>query len=401
MNAPAQAHSILPTDQDVLRQSFELARRHPFYRDWYGDVDDPSDAPATDKHVLAPILREFTPAANERGIYLVRSGGSTQEPLIFPVDLHENQEQRRILAGCLRQAGLFNAATVALNLFGYADLYRTAAILDDLLERCEATTLPMSAHARYEDMEAIARRFRPSHVLGTPSKLGLFAHHLAAAGRRLEIPQLLYAGEPLRASTLDLLRATLNIRRIHSLYGAAETGIIAWNRGDRIPELFELLPGIVVEILSPDAEGFGAIAITNAYRRRFPVFRYRLGDIGRLHDVRGRRMLQLRGRDSRSFRFDEMVYDLDLFMPLADGSDGFQIQLRQRDGGRDHLTLLLVHASAGTAKPGNHDEIHNRLGRLLGHEPDTGAYDLNWVEPGALHADPVTSKTPAIVDLRK
>ncbi|NWM25251.1 hypothetical protein, partial [Escherichia coli] len=75
--------------------------------------------------------------------------------------------QRHALAGMLRAAGMFDAGTVALNLFGYADLYRTAAILDDLLERCGATSLPMSAHARYEDILTAARRFAPSHLLGT------------------------------------------------------------------------------------------------------------------------------------------------------------------------------------------------------------------------------------------
>ena len=46
------------------------------------------------------------------------------------------------------------------------DRYRTAAIFDDLLERCDATSLPLSAHAQYADMLAAARRVAPTHVLG-------------------------------------------------------------------------------------------------------------------------------------------------------------------------------------------------------------------------------------------
>ncbi len=342
MTDAAARADVVSRREAILREGFTLARAHPFYRDMLQNVRDHADAPASDKHALRQALADFAPGAEASGVYLVRSGGSTQEPLIFPVDIGENRAQRRALAERLRAAGVFDAGTVALNIFGYSDLYRSAAILDDLLERCEATTLPMSAHARYEDMYAIASRFRPTHILGTPSKLQLFARFLADEALEMDIPQLLYAGEPLRVSALDLLRARLRIRQVWSLYGGAETGILGWCDGNLRPDWFRLLPGIVVEILSPDERGFGPIAITNGYRKRFPVFRYRLGDVGRLIDENGVQYLELRGRDNRSFQFDEMTYDLELFAPLTVDVDAFQIQLRTRAGGRDHLSLLLV-----------------------------------------------------------
>ncbi|NWP89514.1 hypothetical protein, partial [Escherichia coli] len=90
-------------------------------------------------------------------------------------------------------------------------------------------------------------------------------------------------------------------RDFWSLYGGAETGIWAWSDVSRKPGLFRILPQVVVEVMSPDAEGFGELAITNGYRKRFPVFRYLVGDVGRLVERDGACLLELRGRNARSF----------------------------------------------------------------------------------------------------
>jgi phenylacetate-CoA ligase len=384
-----------PDDATLMRDCFRRAREHGFYRAHFSGVSDWRDAPATDKEVLLEQLSDFAPGDEPRGVYLVRSGGSTQRPLIFPVDIAENLAQRQALSTCLTTHGVFDARTVALNIFGYSDLYRTAAILDDLLERCDATTLPMSAHARYEDMLSIARRFRPTHLLGTPSKLILFAHFLIDSGETLPIPQLLYAGEPLRDTTLALLRATFGMEQIWSLYGGAETGIWAWCDASRHPGLFRILPGLVVEILAPDEDGFGPLAVTNGFRTRFPVFRYRVGDVGRLVERDGERFLELRGRDSRSFQFAEMTFDLDVIAPLVSAADGFQLQLRFDARGRDTLQLLVVDEAGACAT----EAIAAQLARVL--NCAAGACEVSRAPSAGLYQDPATTKTPAIVDFRR
>lgn len=383
-------------DRDVLHACFEAARAHPFYREAYRDAAGIDDAPAIDKQVLLPALQAFSLRDEPHGVYLVRSGGSTQAPLVFPVDIAENHRQRAALAERLRAADVFGPGTIALNVFGYSDLYRTAAIFDDLLERCDATSLPLSAHAPYTDMLAAARRFAPTHVLGTPSKLALLAQHLAERGIALDIPQLLYGGEVLRAGTLGLLRDTLGTRQVWSLFGSAESGIWAWSDATRRPGLFETLPGVVVEVLDPDADGYGALAISNGYRRRFPLFRYRSGDIGRHVEVDGRHHLELRGRDGRSFHFDELAYDLDTVAALLEGAEPWQLLLSTDEGSRDCLAVLLT-AGDETFR----GRVTARLERLFRRSADAGAIAVRVVAPDALHLDPTTAKTPAIVDLRR
>lgn len=384
-------------DEALLRDCFARARVHRFYRDHFAGIDDHRAAPTVDKTVLKPHLDRFAPGLEPGGVYLVRSGGSTNTPLVFPVDIDENHAQRRALATALRADGIFDAGTVALNLFGYSDLYRTAAIIDDLLERCGATSLPMSAHARYEDILAAALRFAPSHLLGTPSKLQLFAEFLDVAGVRLEIPQLLYAGEPLPLSAMAGFSRSFGTRDYWSLYGGAETGIWAWSDVSRKPGLFRILPQVVVEVISPDSQGFGELAVTNAYRKRFPVFRYLLGDVGRLIEHDGARVLELRGRNARSFLLAEQHFDLALFMPLTAGAEAFQIQLSREEQGSDRLDLLLV-------DPAGHcpaDAVAAELARLMHDVAPRLGLNVRRVVMSMLHHDPVTAKAPLIADFRR
>ncbi|MDH4746626.1 AMP-binding protein [Sphingomonas sp. CBMAI 2297] len=385
-----------PDDEALLRDGFARARAHAFYRDHFAGIGDHRAAPATDKAVLKPHLDRFAPGSEPSGVYLVRSGGSTSTPLVFPVDIGENHAQRHALASALLAEGLFDARTVALNLFGYADLYRTAAILDDLLERCAATSLPMSAHARYEDVLATARRFTPTHLLGTPSKLRLFAEFLSATGERLEIPRLLYAGEPLPASAVERFAQSFGTRDFWSLYGGAETGIWAWSDASRKPGLFRILPQVVVEVVSPDSEGFGELAVTNGYRKRFPVFRYLVGDVGRLVERDGSRLLELRGRNARSFLLAEQHFDLPLFAPLAAGAEAFQIQLRQGEQGGDRLELLLVDPAGNCST----DAAAAGLAQLMCDVGSRVGLEVRRVTMAMLHHDPVTAKSPLIADLR-
>lgn len=389
-----------------LHDAFEHARNHPLLCDRYADACGIHDAPALDKRDLLSALQDFRPGNGEGGfsvggLYLVRSGGSTRAPLVFPVDIRENHRQREALAAALRQAGMFDAHTVALNVFGYADLYRSAAIMDDLLERCDATSLPMSAHACDADLVAAADRFQPTHLLGTPSRLSLLARHLRDRGRTLDIPHLLYAGEFLRASQLEAMRETFGTRRVWSLYGAAETGIWGWCDVDAHPGVFGVLPGVIVEILDPDADGCGDIAVTNTFRRRFPLFRYRLGDVGRRVSIDGVEHLELRARVSRSFQFGELKHDLDDIVEFAAGAERHQLWLDTDEDGRERVLLRLV-MPAGDVMADD-ERVRRSLGlrTLLQCSMRVADVRVECVAPDALRIDPATSKMPELVDLRR
>lgn len=388
-------------DASLLQAYFELARHHPLYQDFYKGIHAVADAPMLGKKELIPLLKtRFKLHEEKRGVYLVRSGGSTQDPLIFPVDIKENHDQRLAMARELTENGFFTPKTIALNIFGYSDMYRTAAIMDDILEKCQATTLALSAHAGYNDMQEAARYFKPDFILGTPSKLLCFAQFLERSNEKLNIANLLFSGEFLRPALRQLLQKTFGIQQIYSVYGSAETGIWAWSDFSKRPSLFSVIDGIIVEILEPDAAGFGAIAVTNTFRKRFPVFRYAIGDLGRWVYLDGKPYLELKSREKKSFIVWEQHYDLDEFSPLVGEADAFQIQLSSNEQFQEVVSLLIVQKIPVNEQADFIQKTVEGLKKLLHYNERFLKVNVLLVAATELYTDPNTTKTPALLDLR-
>jgi phenylacetate-CoA ligase len=389
-------------DISLLQIYFELAKNNPLYSEFYKGYDLATDAPMLSKNDLIPILKtRFKLQEEKTGVYLVRSGGSTQNPLIFPVDIQENQDQRFAIAKELTESGFFTPKTIALNIFGYSDMYRTAAIMDDILEKCQATTLALSAHASYSDMQQAANYFKPDFILGTPSKLLYLAQFLEEKNEKLDIQNLFFAGEFLRQGLQKFLQKTLGFQQIYSMYGSAETGIWAWSDYSKRPKLFSVIDGIIVEILEPDAEGYGLIAVTNTFRKRFPVFRYAIGDLGRWVYLDGKPFLELKSRESKSFIVCEQHYDLDELIPFTSEAEAFQIQLSNNDKFQEVVRLLIVQKVPVTEQLIYIQERSTGLKKILHYDDRFMKIEVLLVAATELYTDPNTTKTPAVLDLRR
>ncbi|WP_406825048.1 AMP-binding protein [Pedobacter sp. KACC 23697] len=381
-----------------LNQYYQIVRQSELFRSYYLELEDYQNAPLIGKKELIKLLNDnFDLHSQKQGVYLVRSGGSTQKPLVFPVDIAENLEQRAALAAALKQAKIFTPKTIALNMFGYMDMYRTAAIMDDLLERCYATTLVASAGLPYEDAYQMALNFKPDLLLGTPSKLFLFAQYLKKKQLHLSITNLLFGGEFLPPSHIELFRDVFGTRQIYSLYGAAETGIWAWCDYSRSPSLFSVIDGLVVEPSSPDADGYGSLLVSNLFRKRFPVFRYNTGDIGKWVEVGGQLYLELKGRSPNSFMFNECNYELDDFNAVFADVERFQLQIVPHEG-HTAITFMLMTDLSNVDKG---VYVEQKLQQLYG----VFGYKVKNLEVLAgndlkLYTNAITGKTPVIVDHR-
>lgn len=385
----------------ALQDYFELAKENFLYAAFYKGYETAEEAPMLSKKELLPILKnKFNIHSEKTGVYLVRSGGSTQNPLVFPVDIKENQKQRLALAAELTQNDLFTSKTIALNIFGYSDMYRTAAIMDDVLEKCNSTTLALSSHAAYEDMEYAAHYFKPDFIMGTPSKLLCFAQFLEENNKKIEIKKLLYGGEFLRPNIQKFLQRTFGAQQIYSLYGSAETGIWAWCNVIENPSLFSVIKGIIIEIINPDSDGYGTIAVTNTFRKRFPVFRYAIGDLGRLTIVDGKSFLELKSRESKSFIVCEQHYDLEDFAFLTKEAAAFQIELSTTDQFKEVVRLLLVQDLTQIQILDFLKEKTEALKKLLHYDERFMKVEVLLVKASDLYIDPNTSKTPLVLDLR-
>lgn len=388
-------------DNSILQDYFELAKKNPLYIEFYKGYDFAANAPVLSKKELMPILNtKFKLHEEKTGVYLVRSGGSTQKPLVFPVDIQENQNQRLAMAEELTKNNFFTPETIALNIFGYSDMYRTAAIMDDILEKCRATTLALSAHANYSDIEDAAHYFKPDFILGTPSKLLCFAQFLEENNKKIEIENLFYAGEFLRPNTQKLLQKVFGFQQIYSMYGSAETGIWAWSHFSKNPSLFSVIKGIIVEITDPDKDGYGTIAVTNTFRKRFPVFRYAVGDLGRWVNVNGKSFLELKSRETKSFIVCEQHYDLHELLPLTSEADAFQIQLSTNENSKEVIRLLMVQNVPKNKRYGFVAEKSSELKKLFRNDEFFIEVEVLLVTAAELYTDPNTTKIPMLLDLR-
>jgi phenylacetate-CoA ligase len=382
----------------LLQQHFKIIQESSLFQSFYADCEDYREAPILRKHELVDTLKEkFDLSKEETGVYLVRSGGSSHKPLVFPVDIQENLAQRQKLAELLIKDGIFSSKTIALNLFSYKSMYRTAAIFDDILERCSATTLAFSYDASHDTVYEGCQDFQPNIILGTPSKLTLFAKYLKLGKKECNIKKVIYGGEFLANSQKKLLEETCNVQQIYSLYGSAETGIWAWSDVTHNPMHFHYLDEIVVEIIDPNEEGFGMIVVTNLLRKRFPLFRYNMGDIGKVVQKKGRNVLILAARQSNSLSLHSESYYLKDFEHLFNKVERFQIQLSLTDTFQPEVKVLLVN-SVHEKELRNH--IEEGIKEHLKINLNYTRLVVEYVDDNDLYADPVTSKTALIKDFR-
>jgi phenylacetate-CoA ligase len=385
-----------------LQDYFSIVKESSLFKGYYNNIDKDSNIPPIEKHTLREILStKFNLHSESKGVYLVRSGGSTDKPLIFPVDIKENLYQRELIAAELVRYGMFSSKTIALNLFSYSTMYRSASILDDILERCDATTIATGSNASYEFMHTAVLEFKPNILIGTPSVFTLLANYLLDKNLSIEVDELMYAGEYLLKSQVELFKKVFNIKRIYSLYGAAETGIWGWSTYSETGMSFEVLDDIIIEIEDPDEEGVGKVLVTNLLRERFPLFRYFVGDIGRLEYKNNKQFLTLKSRGSKSFSILANSYFSTDFDVLLESVDRFQIQLSMKEAFQTELKFLLIKADCNEEEAkAILKKVNKELSLVLERSPALLNVKVAIASESDLYSDPTTSKTPLIKDFR-
>lgn len=387
---------------EKLTKHFSIVKKSELFKEYYKSTNKISETIPLEKNELREVLKKhFNLQSETKGVYLVRSGGSSTKPLIFPVDIEENLYQRKLLAIKLVKYGMFSSTTIAINLFSYKGMYRTAAIVDDVLEKCNATTISLGASSSFELAFNSAKQFKGNMLMGTPSKLTLFAKYIIDNNLKLVVKNVMYAGEFLLASQVKLLKKAFNIQKIYSLYGSAETGIWGWSTYSEKETSFEVLDDIIIEVAKKNENREGAIVVTNLLRKRFPVFRYLMGDVGCLNYVNNKRVLTLKSRESKSFSVDAESYFLDDFDWLSKMVDRFQIQLSLISPIETNIAFLLIKEK----QPINEENkisiiIKNKLAQIFDVNPTNINLFTQFVEESDLYINSTTSKTPIIIDFR-
>lgn len=384
---------------EELERLFQAVRHSPFLAGHADRYERFVDLPIIGRAELGGLIeRNFDVHRERSGVYLLRTGGTLSEALLVPIGIDENRAQRQAMADHLRAASVFTPTTVAVNLFNYKHLYRSASIFDDLLERCDSTSIGLGAITPDEFVVNFCRLLGPDTAVGTPSRLYQLATHLTEHGIDLRIPHVVFGGEVMSADYLDELRCGLGVERVHGVYASVENGSWGYCDFDRDGSRYRVVEEIVhVEVEDPDADGVGNIVVTNTIKRRFPVLRYRNGDRGRLVTVDGHLHVELEGRGSYTFRIDHRSMSERDFAPVVDGAAAYQIQLSLNAERRTRVDVLLVPATDAAT-----DDLDRRR-RALTTVLDGGHVDrdVRFVEVRQFVTSSTTNKTPLVVDHRQ
>mgnify|MGYP006286126951 FL=1 len=393
-----------------LQAFFERVRNSPFLRGYADRVERFEDLPPLDRPELhALIERNFSLEDEPSGVFFAKTGGTLSNALIMPIDPEENHRQRRILAEVLNRRGIVGPRTVAVNLFNYKHLYRSAALVDEVLDYAGATSVGIGGITPDEYVVNFVRMFGANTIMGTPSRLARFATYVNEEDIDVRIPTVIFAGEALTEEREDILRTVLGAETIYGLYGAVEIGTWGTNDHNDSPHTYRILPEIAhVEVEDPDEDGFGNLLVTNVLKERFPVLRYRLGDVGRVFERDGAPHFEFRKRYRFNFRLcGEMLTELE-FETVSASAEAWQLQLDHTPERVSRLTLLLVRTDMPAAGPVADQYAAAKRSELLAKlaaDPlrlDTSAFEtevrvVGWNE---LATHPITTKTPLIVDRR-
>ena len=266
----------------LMQPLLEKAKNHPLYA---GHFSPDGNLPVMSRAELYERLGRLQhDQAFRHGTYWSPSlGDGAQASWYFPSDVSENRAQRRMMAAWLARVDLIGPRTVALNLFSAQMMYRTCEIFVNYVEETGGTVLPVTLQAPDENVLDAIHRFSPDTMLSSPGRIMQFCDFLQENNLRLEIPKLIYAGEPLAQPARDLLHYRLGATHIGSVIGSAEAGVWGFSTfKDPLGRFWGVRQLVDLEIIGADQTGYGRLILTNKIRRKHPLIRYDTGQRARL-----------------------------------------------------------------------------------------------------------------------
>ncbi|GGW60252.1 hypothetical protein GCM10010503_41910 [Streptomyces lucensis JCM 4490] len=259
-------------------------------------LDDLVAPPALPPAPEAPLLGKegvqralATLDARHAHLYF-RSGGSTGAPALSVFTCDDYDDQMRAAADGLLAAGFDPARDRAANLFYCGGMYGSFISFFSILERLNATQIPMAAGPDHAVVAEALVTHRVDTVFGMPSYLWQLFH---AEGDRLRahggIRKVFYGGEHFSTEQRRLLREEFGVATIRSAaYGSTDLGPLGYQCTACEGSVHHVLTDLhTLEILDPQedrpvAPGEpGRLVFTSRARSGQRLDRYEIGDLGR------------------------------------------------------------------------------------------------------------------------
>jgi phenylacetate-CoA ligase len=283
-------------------------------------------------------------------------------------------------------------------------MYRALEIFNDFCERAEATTLPCPPPSPYDSSLQIAQMFKANTIIGFPSRLIDFARFIKKNDLRLEIDNVIFAGEPFVEQRRSYLQEVLNARRFSGIFGSAESGIWGFQPHDIKGDCYLFPEELMhVELANVDEQGFGNLILTNLVRGRNPLLRYDSGDTGRLSCIEyggsKLRMLELRGRARHSFDIGGDYFSLSDYADLFARFLESQIRLSYEEEQKmDKIAILLVPRTMLARD--EQEQIVKEVREITNSNDALFVTEVQFVEMDVLQRGATSQKIVKIVDTR-
>ncbi|MER8058105.1 MULTISPECIES: aldehyde dehydrogenase family protein [unclassified Streptomyces] len=372
------------------------------------------DAPLLGKEGVQRALASLD--ARHAHLYF-RSGGSTGAPAlsVFTVDDYDNQ--MRAAADGLLAAGFDPARDRAANLFYCGGMYGSFISFFSILERLNATQLPMAAGPDHATVAEALVTHRADTVFGMPSYLWQLFHAEADRLRAYGgIRTVFYGGEHFTGEQRRVLMEEFGVEVIRSAaYGSTDLGPLGYQCASSDGSVHHVLTDLhTLEILDPGDDRPvtpgepGRLVFTSRARAGQRLDRYEIGDLGRAvegpcacgsHVPR----LELLGRYGDVVRVGTYFVNYRRVVAAAQERLAYhgEVQLVVRSGaGREELTIRLDEQYAGD--PGAaHRALAAEVPELASAEAEgLLALTVETVPREAFERTATSGKLRTVIDLR-
>jgi len=288
----------------LRRMLIHAGLRVPFYRETFRrtgfvpenvtSVDDLAALPILDKTVLRERARDFIAEGVFERMFIARTGGSTGEPLAFPVGNTLRAGAVANMVRCRRWWGI-EAGDRSANIWGHSryirrrrgDGVRKAASTAKarLLNRIVLSAYDLSDGSMSRYWERIMV-FRPAFVIGYATSLYTFADFIARRrldGGALGLKAVISTAEVLYDWQEEVISAAFGAPVVNE-YGMCEAGILAYQCPEGSMHCMD--ESCLIEILPIAGCESGDIVVTELDNLAAPLIRYNTKDMARRMDGR-------------------------------------------------------------------------------------------------------------------
>ncbi|MFB7663568.1 acyl-CoA reductase [Kitasatospora sp. NPDC056138] len=311
--------------------------------------------PLLDKAGVQEQLRTLAP---EHAHLYFRSGGTTGAPALSVFTNDDYDTQMRAAANGLLAAGFDPARDRAANLFYCGGMYGSFISFFSILERLNATQIPMAAGPDHAAVAEALVAYRADTLFGMPSYLWQLLHDQGELLREYGgIRKVFYGGEHFTAEQRRVLTEDFGVQVIRSAaYGSTDLGPLGYQCTHSEGSVHHVLSELhTLEILDPAADRPvsagqpGRLVFSSRTRAGQRLERYQIGDLGRAvdgvcpcgsHTPR----IELLGRYGDVVRVGTYFFNYRRFVEVAEEQLGYrgELQLILTSGGdREELSVRL------------------------------------------------------------